>query len=331
MTQRSVTARAATALREARRAFAADDYPLALARVSQAVALNHLTGDVLELFEVLLDAAPPGEEAALLGDLLEDAWGDWPAAFHASLAARRFDALRSLPTTDPDHLAAAALETLEAAAAGETTAWQPVADPGRRAALLAALAAPADTLLALEQLAYAPAAAGLRAHAAALAEAFGHAHLADPDLARAAERALFRLGEPAAARRVESGRKSTRPRSVSRPVHPAPFRLAGGSLVIAGGHVRLRAAVRDELRGAGLNDLREVPPTWEGQLGAPLSGLVHGADIALLVVRQLDHSTGDAVVAAAAAEAVPVVRAPSASVAGICATAVAALAAASRR
>jgi hypothetical protein len=40
----------------------------------------------------------------------------------------------------------------------------------------------------------------------------------------------------------------------------------------------------------------------------------------------LDHSTGDAVGAAAAAEAVPVVRVPSASVAGIRSAAVDALA-----
>ena len=70
MTERSVAARGATALREARRAFAADDFPLALARISQAVALNHLTSDVLDLFEVLLDAAAPGDVEALLGDLV---------------------------------------------------------------------------------------------------------------------------------------------------------------------------------------------------------------------------------------------------------------------
>ena len=326
MTERSVAARAAAALREAKRAFAANDYPLALARISQAVALNHLTLEVVELFDVLLGAADPDAAAALLGDLLDDAWGDWPPDFHASLAARRFDALRALPATGAEELAEAALETLEAAAAGDMRAWRPVADPDRRAALLSAVAAPSGALLALEQLAYAPVAAGLRAHAVALAESFGHAHLGEPDLARAAERVLFRLGAPASAHRVESGRKATRPRPDSRPAEPAPLDLAGRLLVIAGGHDRLRAAVRDELRGAGLRGLREVPPTWEGQLGASLRGLVQGADLMLLVVRQLDHSTGDAVVAAAAAEAVPVVRVPSASVAGIRSAAVDALA-----
>ncbi len=329
MTERSVAARGATALREARRAFAADDFPLALARISQAVALNHLTSDVLDLFEVLLDAAAPGDVEALLGDLLDDAWGDWPAEVHAALAARRFDALRSLPSVAPDDLAASALETFEAAARGQSSAWRPIANPDRRAALLAAVADPANTLLALEQLAYAPPSAGLQSHAAALAEAFGHAHLAEPDVARAAERVLFLLGVPDAARRIESARKATRSRSSPRTAAPAPARpsLVGKALLVAGGHDRLRAAVRDELRGAGLTDFREVPPTWEGQRGGSVRGLVDGADLALLVIRQLDHSTGDAVVAAAIARDVPIARAVSASVPSIVSVAVAALAA----
>jgi hypothetical protein len=54
---------------------------------------------------------------------------------------------------------------------------------------------------------------------------------------------------------------------------------------------------------------------------------VDGADLVLLVIRQLDHSTGDAVVAAAIARDVPIARAVSASVPSIVSVAVAALAA----
>jgi hypothetical protein len=133
MTERSVAARAAAALREAKRAFAANDYPLALARISQAVALNHLTLEVVELFDVLLGAADTDAAAALLGDLLDDTWGDWPPDFHASLAARRFEALRALPATGAEELAEAALETLEAAAAGDVRhgARSPIPTAGR--------------------------------------------------------------------------------------------------------------------------------------------------------------------------------------------------------
>ena len=317
MTERSVPARGATALREAKRAFAVDDYPLALARAAHAVALNQLVPEVLDLFGLLLDAAEPAVVADLLGDLLDSGWGDWPPAFHAGLAARRFDALSTLPAVDPGTVAEAALETLEAAAAGDAAAWRPVADPDRRAALLAAVDQPENTLRALEQLAYAPPQAGLRAHAAALAESFGFAHLAEPEVTRAAERVLYALGEADAARRVESGRKAARPRSASpRPTAAAPD-LSAVSLVVAGGHGRLRAAVREDLATLRLSGLREIPPAWEGHRGTPPRDLVRGADLVLLVVRQLDHSTGDAVLAAADAEGVPAVRVRSASVAAI--------------
>ena len=313
MTARSSGARGATALREARRAFTADDYPLALQRVAQAVALNYLVPEVVDLFGLLLDAAEPDAVAALLGDLLADAWGDWPPAIHAALAGRRFDALAARPTRDPRELAVAALETLEAAAAGDAAAWRPVADPDRRAALLAAVDDPADTVVALEQLAYAPAAAGLRAHAVALAEAVGFAHLAEPAAARAAERALHALGDPAAAGRVEAGRKATRPRQAE-PARSSAPPLQGRTIVVAGGHDRLRVAIRSELLGLGAREVREVPPAWEGQRGARPRDLMAGADLALLVIRQLDHSTGDAVLAAAEAAGVPAHRVPSASV-----------------
>lgn len=315
------SARAKEAAWEAKNAFDIGDHVLALAAAARAVAFGDLSAETVALFDLLLDATEPNAAAALLDHLLTDAWGDWPPAFHARVATRRFDALRQSPSADPEAIAAAAVETLEAAAAGNEDAWQPIADPASLGALLDAVAWPAWLAPALEQFAYAPAPA-LRAQAAGRAEAYAVARAADADLARAVERALFTLGEPAAARRVEAARKAARPRPAPPKAIPSP-RLDGLVVLVAGGHDRLRAAARADLLGAGAREVREVPPAWEGQRGGRLVDRLAGADAVVLVIRQIDHATGESVETAAALAGVPVTRARAAGVAAIRAAAVA--------
>lgn len=302
-------------------AFADGDEATALARFRKAVRLGDPDPETLAACCDLLagEAAVADELAALL----EEAWGDWPPALHARVAARRFDALLATPgTVAPETLAAAALETLEAAAGGGrgADAWAPLADPDRRAALLDALAGagPEALIAALEHLSFAPPLRGLHDRALSWAAQTADANPHLQAVMRAAERALYDLGDAESARRIERARKATRPRAAPAASPPAtPISLAGLVVAVAGGHDGLRALVASDLLLSGARDVRGIPPAWEGQLGGGVEPVLRGADLAVLVVRQLDHSTGDSVIGAASALGVPVRRARSASRAAV--------------
>jgi len=322
------SARAIEARHAARIALDRGEESLALAESLRAIVYGDDDPATLELFELCAVAGEPAPAADLLGQALEDAWGDWPPATHCRLAALRFDLLRAAGADDRD-LADAAVATLEAAAGGvrHEAAWDPVVDPDRRAALLAAIAAGHDAVAAgLEHLAWAPKRAGLHADALRFAEQVAWGNAAEPALVRAAERLLHdlaRSGGPEAnaardaARRLEAMRKQQRPAAARRPALASPPDLAGRCIVVVGGHDGLRAAIRRDLGDLRPAEVRDIPPTWEGQLGGGVEPTLRGADLAVLVIRQLDHSTGDRAEAAARDLGVAVRRARSASVAAV--------------
>ena len=98
--------------------------------------------------------------------------------------------------------------------------------------------------------------------------------------------------------------------SSSSPAPPAGPDLHGLAVVLVGGHPALRRLVRVDLAAAGVADLRELPPAWEAHRPArAVRDLLAGADLAVLVWRQLGHSTAELVQQAAARLGVPVVRA----------------------
>lgn len=324
------SARAIEARHAARNALGRGDEATALQESLRALVYGDPDPATLELFELLAVTGDPVPSAALLGDALEDAWGDWPPQSHCRLAALRFDLLRDMPAgADDRDLAEAAVRTLEAAAGGvrHEAAWDPVADPDRRAALLGAIATSHDAMAAaLEHLAWAPKRAGIHADALRFAEQVAWANAAEPALVRASERLLHdlaRSGGPEAnaardaARRLEAMRKQQRPSPERRPA-PAPLPdLSGRCIVIVGGHDGLRAAIMRDLRDLNPGELRDIPPTWEGQRGGGVEPALRGADLAVLVIRQLDHSTGDRAEAVARELGVAVRRARSASVAAV--------------
>ncbi|MGI9253724.1 MAG: hypothetical protein ACR2J8_08250, partial [Thermomicrobiales bacterium] len=151
------SSRAIEAAWEAKNALAAGDEDIAFAASVRAVSLGDLSPETTDLFRLLAETRDPLSAAELLGQALEDTWGDWPPEFHSEVATLRFDLLTGMGKTGPD-LADAALATLEAAAGGGRgeRAWAPIEDPTRRRAILAAVEIdPAAIADALEHLAFA--------------------------------------------------------------------------------------------------------------------------------------------------------------------------------
>lgn len=327
------SARAIEAAWEARNAFAANDEPRAFTEAVRAVSLGDESPDVLDIFRLLGAAFDAEAAAALLGQALEDTWGDWRPAFHAEVAALRFDRLRELGA-DPQDLAPAAVAALEAAAGGgkDRDAWAWIADPDRREALLAAAGSdPAAIADALEHLAFAPRHAGLQSDASRFAEQSAYAHAADRAVVRAAEVLLYAItkeGGPEAtaareaAKRLETMRKgliatAARTATPASPPASAVPDITGACIVLVGGHDGLRAAVRALLAPRKPREIRDLPPSWEGQRGGGVDAAIRGADLTVLIIRQLDHSTGDAAEAAAETFGVAHRRARTASTAAI--------------
>ncbi|MFM9107893.1 MAG: hypothetical protein ACKOWF_14475 [Chloroflexota bacterium] len=332
------SSRAIEAAWAARNAFASGDETLAFAEAVRAVSFGETAPDLLDLFHLLAATQDPAPAADLLGQALEDTWGDWPPPLHAEIAAIRFDRLIEAGVEGPP-LAGAALAALEAAAGGGPdaagNAWTPLADPGRRERILrAADSDPASIADALEHLSFAPRRAGIQSDATRFAEQVAYAHAGERPVVRAAERLLFAIArEPGpeadaardTARRLEAMRKRLaagdsrqRPGAAAAAVAPAAGSgLDGASIVLVGGHDGLRAAARALLAPRAPREIRDLPPTWEGQRGGGAEAAVRGADLVVLVIRQLDHSTGDAAEAAAREFGAAVRRARSASTAAI--------------
>jgi hypothetical protein len=226
--------------------------------------------------------------------------------------------MRAEPTahnvTEQEH---AAVDLLTSSAAAQS--WTAVLD--RRSDLEAVLSSPAQRLDLLEQLVYAPPATGLPAAAAAEIEALGYRLAADGDheQARAAERLLHGTRHSAAAYRIEGIRRRA---SAAQRV-PLPDRLTnrefdGLTVLIAGGHPPLRRMVSVDFRRSGATGIHEVPSKWEAvQSGRSVLDRMAGSDLAVLIGRQLAHSTADQVRMAAVRYDVPLARAETAGVASI--------------
>ena len=172
-------------------------------------------------------------------------------------------------------------------------------------------------LLIAEQLAYAPPDSSWRTLGIARLEQLGSFQ---SGRAREAERLLHDLGQTSAAYRVEATRKRLHPKPtvVQRvPREPLPDSLAGRRIVIAGGHPALRSAVARQVHDRH-GDLREIPSKFEAvRRDRQVSQLVMGSDLAIIITRQIAHSTSDQVKRAANRYEVPVRHALSPSMAGI--------------
>lgn len=233
--------------------------------------------------------------------------------------ARRFD---SLPL-ETDAAREAALDLLGSATMAGNAGWAIVQDPVRRASIDLVLREPDAQIDLMEQEALAPAETGLPSSVPGRALAFGRQMAAQGDFAcvREAERLLHVLREPQLAYLLEGERKQrvawlASPEPVAlKPTVGHPDRL---TVVLAGGHPPLRRMARRELDELNLANVREFPSGWEGnRQGRHARETVEGSNLAVVIWRQIAHSTSDQVMAAAKAYAVPVVRADTPTVSAI--------------
>ncbi len=293
----------------------------------QAVTLGDVSADTLDALD---DLTPAAERPALYAELLSPAGPDWPPLSRALLALRRFDAAQAVDAP-PASLASAAADALEAAAGcGDPIVWTSLAQAQRREHIFAALTRRDALLAGLEHLACAPAGADIRPAAVAFAERIGRAAVGDPELRRAAESTLYALARESdpdvasaartAARQIERLRKAESraiPTRADAPERESAISLNGRRLVVAlvGGDDRLRAAIVAALVERGVTDIREIPPAWEGRRGGGIEPFLHGVDLVLLLIRQLDHSTANQAETIARSHDIAVRRVPTASVA----------------
>lgn len=303
----------------ARMLFEAGAFDAARAGYARAFADGHSEPETVVALQTLLaDAGDHAAIAALIGEYLNRVEAGLAPVDQLTWCATLFDEL--VTATAPEaEITGAAIRFLETAAASGDAGWDVVLEPRRRALIEAAFPSAEGTLARLEQESYAPVGTGLPALAVARAEEIGHRHAAAHEVARAAERLLHRLGEREAAYRVEASRRATRDgsRSVVKPCATPP-RLSRAVILVAGGHAALQAAVVSDLRGAGVGEVRSLLPSWETSRSArTIREHLRGVDLAVLIVRQLDHGTSGTVRSVAAARGIPVAVAHAASVGAV--------------
>lgn len=284
-----------------------------LERIGLSGPLEAAGRDLLDL--LLPEVAPPGLVDAIL-HLNDD---DISLIERSRWLARRFDSTRA----DSDDAREAALDLLGAATMAGEAGWSVVQDPERRARIDEALRDPDDQIDLMEQEALAPATTGLPASVPGRALAFGRRMAAQGDLAcvREAERLLHVLREPQLAYLLENERKQRvawRDPLGARPTRSSDTPTDRLTVVLAGGHPSLRRMARQELDELDLADVRDFPSAWEGnRQGRHARNAVDGSDLAVVIWRQIAHSTADQVTSAARASSVPVVRADTPTVSAI--------------
>jgi hypothetical protein len=300
-------------------AFEAGDFAAAASAFGNLGSLRPLAESELRaLVETLSELRRPEDATAAIETWL-DAEVDIPMARRVAWADELF--ARSTAFAARDEVAANGLVLLELAAeSGDESVWQRLAAGGRLRAVEEAMTSAAELLDALEQESYAPAATGIDAAATARIEELGHQHASDPVFARNAERLLHATGARAAAYRLERARRAaTRhspPKTAAQPAARRP--LAGRLVVVAGGHAALRGRIRRDLLDAGAVDVREIPSAKEAsRILRDVQAVMTGADLAVVLARQIAHSTSNQVRIAAIRLGVPVVVAETSGVIGV--------------
>ena len=231
--------------------------------------------------------------------------------------ARHFDECVAAGGTARDE----ALDLLAAATLADEPGWVLVRSPQRWAAIEGAFATPAERMDLLEQESLAPPATGIPATVVGRAQAFAQERLRSGDLAcaREAERLLHLNGHRDIAYQLEAERK--RIAHSRRHDRPRPRPNAAGrriQVVLAGGHPALRRLAETDLDQLDLASVRAFPSSWEGnRQERHARDAISGADLAIVIWRQISHSTSDQVVAAANALSVPVVRADTPTISSI--------------
>ncbi|HEV2528565.1 MAG TPA: hypothetical protein VGT61_08970 [Thermomicrobiales bacterium] len=303
-------------LEDARTAFEREEVDLALEVLRPLAMAGPLPHDVRDILDLVL---PSATDSALTAAVLAHNGESMTPLERARWQARRFDALAE---AGDGQARDAALDLLAAATMAGADGWLLVQSPSRQAAIAVALSDPDDQIDALEQETLAPAETGLPERAVGRALILGREMIRArrPDAAREVERILHGIGEPALAYVLEDERKRLGPVRLLRRARDPEISYVGPrlSVVIAGGHPTLRARIRQDLERLDLADTRDFPSAWEGsRVGRHARDTLVGADLAVIIRRQIAHSTSDQVASAARALAVPVIRADTPTISAV--------------
>ncbi len=304
------------AIAEALAAFASDDHARAIDIIRRLTRAGPLSADGRDLLDLLL---PPLAEPDLVSTVIEFNEESMTPFERARWLARRFDALAA---TGDQGTREAALDLLASATLAGSAGWALVQEPKRRTAIDTVLSDPQDRIETLEQEMVAPVDTGLPDRAIGKALVLGREMVLArrSDGVRDVERILHALGEPALAYSLEAERKRLEPARSRRAPTPSASTYAGPRLevLVAGGHPTLRAMIRSDLGRLELADIREFPSAWEGsRVGRHARDSLTGADLAVIIRRQIAHSTSDQVATAAKALAIPVVRAETPTISAV--------------
>jgi hypothetical protein len=302
--------------RQGLRRFDVGDSAGALELLQQAMELGVSIIESVELYLALAAGAgmaARGIEAA--ERFLEDERLDVPPAGQVSVRAEILRASR-VPDSNFDNEGRMLLATLQAAASAGPESWAIFDHPDLRGIIDAHLMPTATGLDLAEQLLYAPPETRWPETGLQSIETIGLAAAHDAELARACERLLHAAGLPEAAYRVEQARRT------QSEISPAPARvparrkrmsLTGRTVAIAGGHPALRVMIGDEVAALG-GAIREIPSRHEAvRRDKDVVDILRGADVVLVIIPQIAHSTSDQVKRAARRLSVPVIQAPTAS------------------
>ncbi|MCA9860737.1 MAG: hypothetical protein KC438_13495 [Thermomicrobiales bacterium] len=259
-----------------------------------------------DLAEVLLDAAATGNferELAAARAAIDRRQGELesPELFRYRLLV--FD-LALVSTTNPRLQASAAIDLLSS---NDGSRWEAVLQTGRIDEIRRLIGDPELGLELAELLTYAPD-PGIRDLAATGLEATGMRLLAAGEETRSIERLLHATGARDHAYRLESARKRRTDSQTGAAGQRAPAApsMLPGVVAIAGGHAQLRAAAAALLEPYGVMVV-PIPSSREAvRRERSILQALQGCDLAMLLVRQITHSTSDQVRRAAQRLDVPV-------------------------
>lgn len=259
-----------------------------------------------DLADRLLEAAATGNAAEQLVSAIQDI-----DARKAELTVREllryrilFFDLAQVSTTDERMQAAIAVDLLSEM---DAASWNAILQTDRIEALRRLVAEPEFGLELAELLAYAPD-DGIRDFAVSELEVTGIRHLAAGEDSRSIERLLHATGAGDAAYRLETARKRAAQLGLPlRTKRPSPYmRIPFRTVAIAGGHAQLRRSAMAVLERYGMTVV-PIPSSSEAvRRERDILQMLQGCDLAMVLVRQITHSTADQVRKAAERLDIPV-------------------------
>lgn len=265
--------------------------------------------DLNALANWLLDAASRGEFEAALGRARADieAWQDDLAPIDRFRCRLLLFDVAQISANDPSLLQEVAAELLSATIEAGAPGWEAVRYSSRQHAIERLARETRSGIELLELMTYAPD-AGLRSFGLSYIETEGMRELERGEDSRSHERLLHAVGASEGAYRLEARRKQ---RQFTDAIRGSDVVLESGAtgprvVAIAGGHAQLRTTAaallqRHEVRVVPIPSSREAVRRERN-----VQHLMQGCDLAILLVRQITHSTSDQVRKAAEKLGVPV-------------------------